>query len=217
VYIRILPLLIFGFLTITFADSAPVRSVQIHSLPASGFSTDNDYLQYDDGSPCWFVWEGTYRGVWFNCEDFLPGMWMNYTEFTEFWMYHNSSYPWDISDFYAEIWHGTSSGPTGFVADEQVTALHYAPVFAHDDLFVGTCQQFWVINNSSLSSGGWPSLLGDATPPAFDHSFYSDDFSLWTPWSDGSSTGDYLIRAEVYYEYNPAFQRTTWGSIKAVF
>jgi len=199
------------------AHSDTAGSVRIHELSASSCSTDYDYLQYDDGSPCWLTWEGTFRGVWFNFDDFVPGMVWNWVVFTEFWMYHDVSYPWDVSDFYAEVWNGGETGPTGFVDDDLILALHYAPVFANYNKYIGYCYGFWVIEDSHLSSGGWPSLLGDATPPAIDHSFYSDDFSIWTPWSDGTTTGDYLIRTEVRYQYNPALQRITWGSIKAVF
>ena len=34
---------------------------------------DADWLVYDNGSPNWLTWGGTYRGVWFNIEDFIPG------------------------------------------------------------------------------------------------------------------------------------------------
>ena len=34
---------------------------------------NSDWLTYDDGTPGWLTWHGTYRGVWFNLNDFVPG------------------------------------------------------------------------------------------------------------------------------------------------
>ncbi len=214
----VLPLLIFSLMGMPNNDITPDGNYRINTLPALGKGTGEYYLQYDDGSPCWLTWEGTFRGVWFNTDDFLPLLCIDYIEFTEFWMYHDSSYPWDISEFYAEVWSCNDGGwPIEQLAQLQVTAVHYAPVFAYHNKHIGHRHEFWVINNSSLSVGGWPSLLGEGSPPLIaDHSFYSDDFSIWTPWSDGTTTGDYLIRAEVSYLY-PALQRVTWGSLKVVF
>jgi hypothetical protein len=174
------------------------------------------YLQYDDDSPSWLTWTGLYRGVWFNTDDWLPGQPFNWIDFSEYWMYHDVSYPWDVSDFISEIRHGYSSGPLTLIDSDQITAIHYAPVYGNFNKN-GDLSDFWAIDVSSLSSGGWPSLIGDETPPSVDHSFYSDDFITWIPWSDGIWTGDYLIRAQVHYEYNPALERMTWGSLKAAF
>jgi len=60
-----------------------------------------------------------------------------------------------------------------------------------------------------MSSGGWPSILGDGTPGT--HSYFSDDFMQWEPWGD---TGNYFIRVKLP-EW--VLDRSTWGSIKAVF
>ena len=189
-------------------------SVRIDPLPVSGNPSDQNYLQYDDGSAQWLTWAGVYRGVWFNTEDFVGFAWDPELIFSEYWMYHHSSSPWDISEFYAEIWNGSSAGPDYFIDQTEVTALHYSPAFVYYPQGVFAKYSFWAIENTEMSAGGWPSILGDGSPPAVHHSFYSDDFTLWEPWSDGTSTGDYFIRIECYLT---ALTRTSWGSIKTLF
>ena len=50
-------------------------------------------------------------------------------------------------------------------------------------------------------------------PEASD--MYSDDFLTWTPWSDGTTTGDFFIRA--VGEYETVMDGMTWGALKSVF
>jgi hypothetical protein len=191
-------------------------SVEIDPLPVEGNPQEcGEYLQYDDGSAYWFSWDGLYRGVWFNMDDFLPAMNMK-IEFTEYWMYHDAANPWDISDFYAELWEGDSQGPVTLEDQQQLTALHYAPVYSYV-YSQEWLSDFWPIENTQLSSGGWPSVMGDGSPPTFDHSFYSNDFQIWTPWSDGTSKGDFFIRVEGCINPGCDLAVSTWGAIKAVF
>jgi len=201
-------LLVFSF--ISFAGS-----VSIDPLPVSGNPYESNYLQYDDGSAQWVTWSGMYRGVWFNTEDFVGFAWDPELVFSEYWMYHHSSNPWGISEFYAEIWIGSSSsGPSHFMNRTEVTALHYSPAYAYYPPRFTVKYSFWAVQNTEMSPGGWPSILGDGSPPAVDHSFYSDDFTLWEPWSDGTSTGDYFVRIECNFT---DLARTSWGSIKSLF
>jgi len=198
-----------------FAFSAFAGGAWIETIPVATGSTDADYLQYDDGSANWLTWGGMYRGVWFNTEDFVPGMDGFLLDFSEYWMYHHSSYPWDTSDFYAEIWNGDYMSPLVQLDAQTVTAIHYAPVFANYATPIEAEMDFWALENTDMSAGGWPSVLGDATPPAVDHSYFSDDFYVWEPWSDGTNTGDYFIRVEG--EFIDALDIVTWGGIKAIF
>jgi hypothetical protein len=172
---------------------------------------DADWLQYDDGTPAWFTWGGTYRGTWFNVQDFVPGAIGATIQQSEFWFYHHSSYPWDTSDVYLEIWNGGASAPVTQLDKTQAVAAHYAAVTTtYATPLVGE-QNFWALANTEMSSGGWPSCLGDST--AGTHSFYSSDFIIWEPWGE---VGDYLIR--VYAEVTPsALSGVTWGALKAAF
>ena len=73
---------------------------------------------------------------------------------------------------------------------------------------------FWVVVNTEMSSERYPSLIADGTSPYIHHSFYSDDFIIWEPWHEGTSYGDFFIRAYVGWD---TIHRTTWGSLKATF
>ena len=160
-------------------------------------------LQYDDGSAYWLTWNGTYRGVWFNTADFagypVPFEAVN----TEFWFYHHLTYPWDTASFYAELYNGDDVyGPVTQLDQTSVTAAHYAAVYANYPTPINCESSFWVIENTEMSGGGWPSLLSDNTPNTWaDHSFYSDDFIVWEPWVP-STVG---------------LARTTWGELKTLF
>lgn len=202
-------------LLLVFFLSGFAGSIKIDPIDVGSNSSGSDYFQYDDGSAQWYTWEGSYRGVWFNSGDFWTIPFPVTITYSEFWMYHHSSYPWDISEFYAEIWNGSSSGPSSFLNRMELVALHYAPVFAYYPPFFNTEPNFWVLENTEMSAGSWPSILSDGTTPAVHHSFYSDDFSLWEPWSAGVNTGDYFVRIECDDLQDLA--STSWGSIKSLF
>jgi len=159
-----------------------------------------DIVSYDDGSAHWLLWDGVYRGTWFDLADFgpCPGMHCNYTEY---WFFHHISYPWDTSSFYAEFWNGDEAGPQTRVDQTSVTALHYAPVHAVYSPSIETETNFWAIINTTMSDGGWPSLLADNTPHPTAHSFCSDDFIIWESWP----------------EFQQPTQRSSWGGIKGLF
>ena len=171
---------------------------------------DAEWLVYDDGTAAWLTWGGMYRGNWFNTEDFVPGCSACYVEKSEFWFYHHSSYPWDTSDVYLEIWNGDALGPTLQLDQTMVTALHYTPVYVSYTTVLLSESNFWAIANTEMSAGGWPSILGDGT--AGVHSFFSDDFIVWEPWGD---MGDYFVR--VYGSPFGALDNSTWGLLKATF
>ncbi len=177
---------------------------------------DGDMLQYDNGTPKWVVWGGTYRGTWFNVQDFIPGALDGYLEQAEFWFYHSDNYPWDTSDVYLEIWNGDMNGPTVQLDQQMVTALHYVPVYGTYSGESCTVEQnFWAVANIEMSSGGWPSLISDWAGSAVAHSFLSDDLIVWEPWAHDELLSNWYIRVE----WNPsdAFENSTWGSLKATF
>ncbi|MBN1433430.1 hypothetical protein JW921_01640 [Candidatus Fermentibacterales bacterium] len=182
--------------------------------PLPVYGTD-DLLQYDDGTAYWLTWGGTYRGTWFDVEDFIPGApgWLTYE--SELWFYHHADRPWDTASFYCELWNGGVGAPTDQLDQTSVTAVHYAPCYADYGDGIATDLQFWVIINSEMSAGGWPSVLGDNTPNSTDHSFFSDDFVVWEPWViQGPTANDYFIRSEGDPE---ALSETTWGAIKGMY
>jgi len=182
-------------------------------------SNDGDWLQYDDGSPMWITWGGTYRGVWFNILDFIPGMNNGTLEQSRLWFYHHASYPWDTSDVYVEVWNGDAMGPVTQVDQTMITAIHYAPVYvAYTVLPTPVCpveQNFWLLVNTEMSAGGWPATLGDGnTPGTIFHSFFSDDFIVWEPWDINGACNYFMA---VNWTFITAFDNTTWGSLKATF
>jgi hypothetical protein len=183
----------------------------------AGGNTDQDYLQYDDGTINWLTWAGVYRGTWFNTDDFLPGQAGFATDFTEYWMYHHSSYPWDVSDFYAELWNGDFMAPTTLLDEQVVTALHYAPVFANYSTPIDAESDFWGLEDTEMSAGGWPAILADGTGYTVAcHSYYSEDFFIWEPWSDQTVYGDFFVRAEGVF-IPDALDHDTWAGIKSTF
>ncbi len=176
--------------------SGQVRLDEPVYIPAS-----HAQISYDDGTAYWLTWHGLYRGVWFNLADFGgSGEWE--ADNTEFWFYHSSNYPWDVTSFYAEIFNGGVSGPDASALNQtSVTATHYTAAYANYSSPVICEDQFWVIVDTDMSSGGWPSLLSDNTSQGVDHSFYSDDFIVWQPWVP-STVG---------------LARTTWAEVKTLF
>jgi hypothetical protein len=204
---RSLPSMVFlAFLAL--ADGVPVGP-----LPVGG-SSEGEYLQYDNGSAAYLTWAGVYRGVWFDIYDFFPtypyqGLLLN---FSEYWMYHHSSYPWDVSEFYAEVWNGGESGPVFPVDQTQVTGIHYSPAFADysgsGGIFVENL--FWCLENTEMSAGGWPSILADGQGTG-TQSYNSGDFYVWTQ----SDVGNYFVRCDATLAI--ALDRITWGEIKSTF
>ncbi|MCK5785337.1 MAG: hypothetical protein KAH54_02120 [Candidatus Sabulitectum sp.] len=176
---------------------------------------DSDWLRYDNGTPEWFAYEGIYKGVWFNLEDFMPG-WSGGAALleTETWFYHDSQYPWDTSDFYSEIWNGDPQAPLVQLDQTRLNATHYAPVFTiySTPLMVNT--NFWVLANTELSSGGWPSIISDDNNSEVAHSFFTHDFILWEPWIPGEGQSNYFIAVSPALE---SLDATTWGELKTAF
>ncbi|MBN1433540.1 hypothetical protein JW921_02200 [Candidatus Fermentibacterales bacterium] len=170
------------------------------------FCDGSDYLlQYDDGEGWWLTWGGAYRGVWFRVEDFttapvdIIGL--------ELWFYHHPGYPWDTPFFFAEIWTGDDqSGPVTQLYSETAPATHDSAVRLEVDPPIGSGPDFWVLVNTEMSSGGWPSSLGDNGPNFTGH---CHSFVAGNPWSQG----DLMIRADV----DPlGLAETTWGRIKSL-
>ena len=176
--------------------------------PSGSGSTDQECLRYDDGMVQCFTWGGTYRGVWFNTEDFLPGSSGFLLEYSELWfVFVGTTY-----DCYAEVWVGGSSGPVTLL--DRTLLVPFERIATYEPpLDCGT--DFWIILNTTLSSGGWPAAWSDGSPPAVDHSFYSDDFVTWEPWSNGSTWGDYCFMGGG--EFILELGHMTWGEIKSVF
>lgn len=185
------------------------------SLDEGPVSSDGYWLEYDDGTPGWYSWNGTYRGVWFDIQDFVPGANAWFLTQSEFWFYHEeTSHTWDTSDFFAELWNGDVNGPVTKLDQQIVTALDYAPVYA--DYSSLTERHFWAVVNVDMSNGGWPSILLDNQDSSVSHSFLSDDYIDWTPYTlTSGKIINFLIA--VQWEQGPAIERLTWGSLKATF
>ncbi len=193
---------------LAFAVSCAIAADGVHLDHPLFIPGSDDTFQYDDGSATWLTWGGLYRGVWFNLADFgWSGTWE--ADNTQYWFYHHSSYPWDTASFYGEMYNGDASTPTTQLVQTSVTATHYAAVYANYASPVEAEENFWVMINTEMSAGGWPSVLGDGTY-TIDHSFFSDDFIVWEPWG----MGDYFIRVDPWMgDLAPE----TWGSIKALY
>jgi len=180
-------------------------------LPGGSGGT-NEELTYFNGTPYWLTWGGMYRGTWFNTEDFMPGSTGFRVDIAEYWFYQSTDTdPWDTDQFYSEVWNGSQTGPEVLLTQGVVTALHYAPAYHSINPGVVTEVNFWCLVNTEMSAGGWPSILGDWSMPGdAGHSFFSDDFIVWEPWSE---MGEYYIVAIFVI----SLESTTWGSLKALF
>ena len=199
-------LLVLAALAVAAFAANSVRLDQPLSIP----NTD-DQLSYDDGTANWLTWGGLYRGTWFNLADFGGGSGSSWNaQNAELWFFHHSSYPWDTASFYCEVYNGDASAPVTQLNQTSVPALHYAACYANYSPELVCEANFWIIANTELSSGGWPSILGDPSPPAVCHSFFSDDFIVWEPWGE---LGDYFVRTTG----TMALSSSTWGSIKALY
>jgi hypothetical protein len=190
------------WLLVALASLMPVRAggqlLLDHPVPVS---SSREVFQYDDGTAYWLTWQGLYRGVWFDWWDFEPGGPGASINNLEYWFYHHSGYPWDTASFYSELYTGSAEGPVTQIDQTSLTALHYQPVYAVYDSPIDVGRMFWALQNSEMSTGGWPSLLGDGSENPVDHSFYSDDFIVWTPWVPESA----------------GLESRTWGSVKTAF
>lgn len=116
-----------------------------------------------------------------------------------------------------EVYNGAQSGPEELLYDTTVTAVHMTGVIVFPADSILAEPDFWILQNSEPSSGGWPALLADNSPNSANHSFYSDDFIVWEPWVlQGPTANDYLIRAHGS-PVDLSLQSETWGGIKALF
>ncbi|MDM7992538.1 MAG: hypothetical protein QUS11_04435 [Candidatus Fermentibacter sp.] len=71
--------------------------------------------------------------------------------------------------------------------------------------------QFWVVDNNTMSSGGWPSIILDGSTPVAFHSF-CDVQGRWIPWE----AGDLFIRTNGWPE-GFGLVSATWAGIKTLF
>jgi hypothetical protein len=187
-----------------------VTAGEIAIDPCTVAGSDTAYLQYDDGVGTWLTWAGCSRGVWFDLRDFAPGEDQIGLTFTEYWMYHHSSYPWDTSQFFAEVWTRDEEYPSAMLDRTMVVAVHFAPVFAEYEPLLEAERTFWVLVNTEMSSGGWPSSQADAQPPWSGHSYWYGPGG-WQQMTDS----DLLVRARGVLPASLA--RITWGAVKAIF
>ncbi|MBD3370769.1 hypothetical protein GF402_10450 [Candidatus Fermentibacteria bacterium] len=171
-------------------------------------------MQYDDGTAWWVTWTGHYRGVWFNSADFYGTQSAIYLHSSKLWFYHHEDYPWDTSSFYCEVYNGGVSGPETELAETSVMAQHYT--LCSVEYGINCEAEMWIFVNTEMSSGNWPSILGDNTPnwTGHSHSFYSEDIIVWEPWIiQGPVANDYLISTDDWV----GLSQTTWGGIKRMF
>ena len=196
-----------------FGATAASGEIPAETNPIDGRS--GEWLRYDDGSAAWVAWQGQFRGVWFNLEDFVPGWSCGVDiERTEMWFYHESTYGWDTADFYCEIWNGENTGPSVRIDQVRLTAVHYAPVYAEYAIPLAVDNNFWAVVNTEFSSGGWPSSISDGQNSSVAHSFHSDSFLSWEPWTTPDGLSNYFISV-LPQEWS--LDAVTWGSLKAAF
>ncbi len=177
-------------------------------------SGTDDLLTYDNGTTHWLTWGGLYRGTWFNVQDFNPAASGISIEMAEVWFYHHASYPWDTSDFYFELWNGDASSPVAQLDQQMVTATNNAPIYINYAPEILAEANFWGLVNTEMSAGGWPSILTDWAGTGEYHSFMTDDFIIWEPYTAGELLCNYIIRIT---EGDWSLDNTTWGSLKATF
>jgi len=193
---------------------AVVSSAGTHDIPVEAEwverEMDWEWLTYCNGTPGWLSWGGTYRGTWFNLEDFFPGVTTALVSEVELWFFHSSSYPWDTSDAFVELWEGCSYGPGSELDQQIVTAQHLTPVYIYYDPPIEVPGDFWVLVNIEMSAGGWPSILGDNSAEPVPHSFYSDDFIVWEPWYGRN----YFVAVLAEFDDLGAI---SWGELKSMF
>ena len=208
------------YLTVLLVIAASTVLAGSSPLPEPVFcpAANEDLLQYDDDIAIWLSWGGLYRGVYFELDDFFSPVPSGFViDRVEFWFYHSPYYPWDTSNFYAELWSGSGS-PTSLEGSALLTATHMSPVqwTVTPPCTLGT--DFWVILNSELSAGGWPSIVGVGTPNPENHSFFSDDFMVWEPWIiTGSTASDYFCRVYGEPVDITALDQMTWGLVKSSY
>jgi len=200
------------YLTMAIALQA-VNSAPVADDQYSG--SDLDWLCYDNGSPAWLTWGGTYRGVWFNTGDFFPGSPPYQVGTAELWFYHHSEFSWDISQVTVEIWNGDAAGPTEFLGSVYAIALHYSPVYIVFNPMLVTEPDFWCLINTEASTGGWPSTLGDGMQGYVYHSFFSDDFISWEPWEQGGACNYFMRVTDTII--GTGLSRISWGGMKVLF
>ncbi len=167
-----------------------------------------DIFFYDDRCPSWITWAGTYRAVWFGLSDFFPEPYDTHLLSTEMWFYHLSEFPWDTSEFSSELWLGNNGYPINEISSVGGIAQHYCAVTCQFNEQPWVTDLFWIILNTEQSTGGWPSSISDGTIPSSgtDHSFYSNDFIVWAPWTIQVSTS-----------YPMKLESQSWGSLKKLF
>jgi len=195
---------------LSLAAFAGQIAVNLNPIPR----TDADWLVYDDGTPAWYTWGGTYRGVWFNTDDFQAGGSAASITQAELWFYHSDTRPWDTSDVYVELWNGDQMAPVTQLDQSMAVALDYAPIYVNYSPAIVAETNFWCLANTEMSAGGWPSMLGDGMASGAFHSFFSSDFIVWEPW-DINGACNYFIA--VYGDIEMSLDNTTWGSLKATF
>ena len=162
-------------------------------------------LFYDDGT--FGGMSNGLSGVWFHTEDFFSSASTIQLTGVEMWFYHHSSYPWDTAEFYLEIWSGDDES----FLEEQLyqsleTAIHYSPVLvdvSQENITVGS--DFWILENTELSAGGWPSAILDGSPPIIPHSYGNEGWII---------TGDMFFRC---FADELSIESISWGALKTVF
>ncbi len=162
-------------------------------------------LFYDDGTPQWINYGGA--AVWFHLEDFFPPACSVELTEVEMWFYHNSSYPWDTSEFNLEIWSGNDETFLEDLLYQSVeTAVHYSPVLidvSQENIVAES--DFWIYENTEFSAGGWPSAASDGSPPIIPHSYGNEGWII---------TGDLLFRC---FADELSIESTSWGELKTIF
>lgn len=173
-------------------------------------------FQYDDDTPAWVIGDFVYYGTWFDPTDFLPGGTPSFDIYwVEWWFYHSPVLPWDTDMISLEIWYGDSEMPVVQVEQDDVNAVHCAPVRIYYDLY-DVHWGFWTICNTIVHSARRsPTGIYDGTLnfTGIPHTFGSNDYILWQPIVAGGVPVDVLHRVtvEIFNLYSES-----WGAIKGL-
>lgn len=179
-----------------------------YSQPVSDclWSPDRSVLQYDDGTAAWTS-ASAVKGVWFSLSDFSPYATDFYCDQLEFWMFEPMASGW----WESEIWTGGPEGPDSQLVATTTWGYSMQPAFAVFNPPIQCGVTFWVVMDCWPMGSGRPYALADGTPNLISHSYKSENWEVWEPFTHG----DFFFRAHGTLQLD--LEESSWGAIKTLF